>query len=302
LRFSKVINHGNALDIDESDLLDYFADDSETEIIAVYAEGIRDGKKFLRSLRNATRIKPVIVLRGGLGKAGSRAAASHTAAMSSSGNTWGAALRSAGAVQAEDLRELIGLLAAFSFLPPITSSKVLLYGDSGGMSVLAADLCEKAGLTVPQLPPEVKKRLKIEIPEIWDWVENPIDISILDATSRSFHEVIALVPRLAATSSSYDVMIAQVTEGNPMPLDIWTNVIGTQVDTMLTIHSQKSLPVVAVISGGNITNDHAYNQKQRFLVEQRARLVNAHIPTYSTVKEAAGVLGKFINYWREKTI
>lgn len=301
LRFSKVINYGNALDIDESELLDYFADDSETEIIAVHTEGVRDGKKFLRSLRNAARLKPVIAVKGGQGTAGIRAAALHTAALAGSSDIWNTALSSAGVVQADGLEELIGLLTAFSFLPPITSNKVLLAGDSGGMSVLAADACERAGLTVPPLPPEVKHKLRIAVPEIWDWVENPIDISILDATSRSFEEVIELVPKLVISHSNYDFMIAQVTEGNPMPLEIWSTIIRTQVDSMLNIHAEKLIPLVSVIIGGRITADETYNQKQKILAEQNARLVDAHIPTYSTVKEAAGVLGKFVNYWQEKT-
>lgn len=300
LRFSKVISYGNALDIDESELLDYFADDSETEIIAIYMEGIKDGKKFLNSLRNAAGNKQVIAIQGGLGTAGSRAAASHTAAISSSSHTWEAALRSAGAVQVEDIKELVGLVVAFSFLPPITSNKVLLAGDSGGMSVLAADICERAGLNVLQLPPAVKHKLKMELPEIWDWVGNPIDISILDSATGSFDEIIEFVPRLVIAHSNYDVMIAQVSEGNPAPYEIWAAIISTQVDSMLNMHREKLIPIVSVIDGGRITEDQDYNRKQKFLAEQQTRLANAKIPTYSTVKEAAGALSKFIRYWQEK--
>ena len=301
LRFSKVISYGNALDIDESNLLDYFADDSETETIAIYIEGARDGKKFLRSLRSAAGIKPVIVLSGGLGVAGSRAATSHTAAISSSSHTWNAALNSAGAIEAEDLTELVGLVTAFYFLPPITSNRVLLAGDSGGGSVLAADICERAGLSVPQLPQEVKYQLRTELPEIWDWVTNPVDISILDTTSKSFQQVNGLVPRLAVSSSEYDVMIAQVSEGNPGSYKMWETIIGTQVESILEMHIQKLIPIVSVIREGKMTDYEDYNQKQKFLADQHARLVKANIPTYSTVKEAAGALSKFIHYWRRKT-
>ena len=200
LRFSKVISYGNALDIDESDFLDYLAQDEETEIIAAYFEGIKNGKKFINSLTNAARLKPVIAIKGGRGSAGSRAVTSHTAAIAGSMPIWGTVFKKAGVVQAGDLRELIDLLVAFSFLPELTGYNVGIMSAGGGLSVMAADTCEEAGLTVPLMPDEIRDALKVKAPEIWDWIGNPIDISIMSAVSVGFAEILQVLPRLMAES------------------------------------------------------------------------------------------------------
>ena len=84
ITFSKVISYGNALDIDESELLEYFSGDRESEIIAVYIEGVKNGLRFSRVLEEAARKKPVVVYKGGTSDAGLRATLSHTASMTSS--------------------------------------------------------------------------------------------------------------------------------------------------------------------------------------------------------------------------
>ncbi len=76
IRFSKVISYGNAADIDETDLLEYFRQDPETTMIAAYIEGVKDGKRFYRTLRKISDTKPVVILKGGRTQAGSTVAAS----------------------------------------------------------------------------------------------------------------------------------------------------------------------------------------------------------------------------------
>ena len=96
LRFSKVISYGNALDLDEADFLDHFAEDPDTSVIAAYVEGIRDGRRFFSALRRAAARKPVIVLKGGRSAAGHAAASSHTAALAGQMKVWRGAVRQAG--------------------------------------------------------------------------------------------------------------------------------------------------------------------------------------------------------------
>ncbi len=105
LRFSKVISYGNGLDLDEADFLDYFAQDSETTVIVAYIEGISDGRRFMAALRRAAAAKPVIVLKGGRTSSGTRAAASHTAALAGAQQVWRVALRQAGAMEVMRLGE-----------------------------------------------------------------------------------------------------------------------------------------------------------------------------------------------------
>ena len=87
IHFSQIVSYGNALDVDESDLLEYFSQDPETEIVAAYIEGIKDGRRFMKALGEATARKPVVIYKGGTTEAGQRATYGHTASLTSSGGT-----------------------------------------------------------------------------------------------------------------------------------------------------------------------------------------------------------------------
>jgi acyl-CoA synthetase (NDP forming) len=300
LRFSKVISYGNALDIDESDFLDYLAQDEETEIIAAYFEGIKDGRKFLTALGNAARIKPVIAIKGGRGSSGSRAVASHTAAIAGSLSVWETAFKKAGVVPAQDLTELVDLLVAFSFLPPIKGYKVGIMSAGGGLSVMAADICEEAGLVVPPMPEEIRQELKIQAPEIWDWVGNPIDISIMGAVSGGFDVIMKILPELMISSPQFDFLMGEFSDDNPFLTDLWKVLGAGQTERFISLCCEKLKPVVAVVNNQATTEDMPSNARWKILAEMRARYAAARIPTYTTMAEAARTIRKFIDHCRAK--
>jgi acyl-CoA synthetase (NDP forming) len=300
LRFSKVISYGNALDIDESDFLDYLAQDDETDIIAAYFEGVKDGRKFIDALSNAARVKPVIAIKGGRGSAGSRAVSSHTAAMAGSTSVWETVFKKAGAIQAQDLSELVDLLVAFAFLPPITGYSVGIISAGGGLSVMSADICEEAGLKVPPLPSKIKEELKKKAPEIWDWVGNPIDISIMGAVSVGFAEIIRMLPRLMAESPTFDFLIGEYSDDNPFLVELWKGLAAGQTEMFINLYNEKLKPMLTVVHSEAATSDLQSYERWQILAEQQARYASARIPTYSTIAEAAKAVRKFIDYCRAR--
>jgi acyl-CoA synthetase (NDP forming) len=90
VRFSKAISYGNACDLNESDFLEYFAQDPDTEVIAAYIEGVKEGRRFLKALEEAAKMKPVIIHKGGYTEAGIKTAASHTGALAGENVIWDA--------------------------------------------------------------------------------------------------------------------------------------------------------------------------------------------------------------------
>jgi acyl-CoA synthetase (NDP forming) len=300
IHFSKVISYGNALDIDESDFLDYLAQDDETEIIAAYFEGVKDGRKFLDALSNAARVKPVIAIKGGRGIAGSKAVNSHTAAIAGSTSVWGTVFKKAGVIPAQDLSELVDLLVAFSFLPPITGYRVGIMSAGGGLSVMSADICEEAGLTVPPMPAEIRKELKIKAPEIWDWIGNPVDISIMSAVSIGFAEIIKMLPRLMAESPDFDFLIGEYSDDNPFLTELWKGLAVGQVQMFIDLYNTKLKPMLAVVHSEAATSDLSSYERWQILAGQRAKYAAARIPTYSTMAEAARAIRKYIDYCRAK--
>ena len=177
VRFSKVISYGNACDINESDLLEYLTSDADTKIIALYIEGVKDGKRFRRALEKAAKEKTVILLKGGATEGGARAVAGHTASLAGSRATWDALCKQLGIICVSDLEEMIDVLVTLLFLPLPRGKNALLFGAGGGASVLITDQFESRGLRVPPIPPEMVAQISEFTPIAGNILRNPVDYS-----------------------------------------------------------------------------------------------------------------------------
>ncbi len=177
VRFSKVISFGNACDLNESDFLEYLADDPKTQIIAMYLEGIKDGAQFRRALRYAAEKKPVVLLKGGTTTAGTRAVMGHTASLAGSRSIWESLCRQTGVIQVQNLDQLADVLVTLVLLPVPDGRQALLFGAGGGSSVIIADEFERRGVLLPQLPQHVIKELREFTQAEGNFFNNPIDYS-----------------------------------------------------------------------------------------------------------------------------
>ena len=199
LRFSKIISYGNALDVNESELLDYFSRDPETDIIAAYIEGVKDGPRFLKALAETAARKPVVIYKGGRTEAGRRATYGHTASMTSSVAIFDALCRQSKAIRVDDLEEMIDVLTALRFVHPLPrDTGAALMGAGGGPSVLAGDEMENEGLRMPCLSPAVQAELKKKLPVAGSIFINPLDTPNLvlpEAISKAM-QVMGRVPEI----------------------------------------------------------------------------------------------------------
>lgn len=179
LRFSKAISYGNALDFDGPDFLEYFIGDPKTKFILIYIEGLKQGRRFFTALRQCTKTKPVVILKGGLSESGAGAAASHTASLAGSRQVWEALFKQTGVIHVESLEEAVEQMVALVNLPPIRGRRVGLVGRGGGIGVVATDMSEAYGLSVPQFTPETREQLaKITPAEMGSSVRNPVEIGL----------------------------------------------------------------------------------------------------------------------------
>jgi len=291
--FSKAISYGNAIDLNECDYLDYFAQDPETEVILMYIEGVKDGQRFFDVLRQATLVKPVIIIKGGRGKSGTRAAASHTASLAGSAELWPTMVAQAGAVYAESLEELIDLAASFYLLPPIKGHRVGVAGGAGGASVLAADQCELAGLDVVPLPTELREELKRGGISIWDWIGNPADMSIRE--DRDFE--VGDMLQVMAKYQDFDFLIAII--GSPHHHHGQPEIT---TDTFLGQYRlnevKKTKPLLAVVYDRSLGQDEWDSWNWRVTCEVRTKLIDLGVPFYPTITRAAIAARKLIEYYQ----
>ena len=296
MRFSKAVSYGNAMDLDECDLMDYFAADSETGIIAAYFEGVRDGRRFVNSLRAAAGKKPVIAIKGGRGKAGTRAVASHTAAMAGIADIWDIAFRQSGVVPVKDIGEMVNISMLFDCLPPIRGKRIGMMGGGGGKGVISADLAEDSGFILPPLSSTIRSQLKEIVPDLWDWLGNPVDFSIWGDNGIKAGEI----PRIFSESPEFDFLIVQISDENPMADDWWGTITQMEVDNMINISKQKSKPVIAVLSSAKPGYRDFENIRWRTISEYRDKLMDAKVPTFDSIGEAVSAMNKFVAYWNKR--
>jgi acyl-CoA synthetase (NDP forming) len=172
---SRVFGLGNKIDIDESDALEYLAEDPHTSAIIMYLESIKRPRRFLEIAREVTRLKPVIILKSGATEAGRHAAVAHTAAMAAEDRLIDGLLRQAGIVRIWDYTHLILAGKALSMAPLPKGKRISFLAPSGAMLVTMADLCIRLGLEVPDLTPQTLARLQ-QISPPFIRMRNPVDI------------------------------------------------------------------------------------------------------------------------------
>jgi len=293
VRFSKVISYGNASDIDEVELLNYFASDNETKVIASYIEGVKDGGKFAEALAMATKKKPVIILKGGRGKTGAKLALSHTASLAGSVKVWQAVLKQYGAIMVSNFQELIDQVVAFTFLPPITGRRVIVAGGGGGKSMVSADVWEEEGFELPELSVEFRKKLKEKVPELWDWVRNPIDASLFQGTPVVDINLLEWL----SSEDGFDILVANLTQDDPLSNDIWEKVLAANFLHSVMAIKKKGRPVVCVIETGEIGLAEMESWKWRAIAETRRQIINQGLAVFPSPERAARATRRLVNYW-----
>ena len=173
---ARVVGLGNKVDIDESDVLEYYEDDDETRAVFVYLESLARPRRFLEIARRVSRKKPIILLKGGSTSEGASAAVAHTAALASDDRIIEGVLKQAGITRIHKYSHLFLVAKALSAMPLPKGDRVSFLAPSGALLVVLTDLCRrKWGLQVPRLRPETRERLQ-EISPAYVRMRNPVDI------------------------------------------------------------------------------------------------------------------------------
>lgn len=171
---SKACSIGNRLDVDECDLLSYFLDDPETDVIALYLESMSRGRVFADMAKRSS--KPIVVLKGGRSEAGALAAVSHTYSLSGNSRLLDSVFQMCGIISADDIYGMMDVANALNLLPEIPSkARTAILTISGGAGILACDALERRGLRVAELSRGTREALGRIFPD-WMPVSNPIDL------------------------------------------------------------------------------------------------------------------------------
>lgn len=175
LGFDKFVSVGNKVDITEAELLDYITRHSSTRMVALYIEGIDDGREFMQIASQTSRLRPVIALKSGRTDVGAKAASSHTGALAGSDATYDAAFKQSGVMRVDSIDEFFDAAKIFSHCEIPKLSAVAIITNAGGPGVLASDACAKYQIPLANFTFGTIEVLKRKLPQESN-IYNPVDI------------------------------------------------------------------------------------------------------------------------------
>jgi len=197
--FSKFVSYGNRCDVDEADLIDYLQDDPQTQVITVYIEGLKEGRKLLRQAKETVLKKPIIAIKAGKHEAGMRATSSHTGSLAGEDRIYEAAFKQAGILRVDDVEEMFDLSRGLICYPRIEGKNIAIVTNSGGPAVMTTDKLEELGLVVPEPSLGLKDKLKNLLPPHVS-LRNPFDL-LAYGSAETFASVCQTI------ASEYDAII-----------------------------------------------------------------------------------------------
>lgn len=274
--FSVVLTPGAQRDIDLAEVLDFLAVDPATESIVLYLEGVREPRSFLSALRAAATIKPVVVLKAGRHPATALAAETHSRALIGDDDVFDTAIRRAGAVRVRFFVQLFSAVKCLASRYRPTGKRLAFVANGGGPGVLASDWAVDSGLTIATLSSETMSKLQQRIPEAS--ARNPVDIG-----ERADAESFAAAIELVMEDSNVDGVLALFApKADRDPL--------TYAQALTRARERYRKPLIACWLG------------DRSVLESRALLAKARIPTFRTPEPAVDAFGNLASFYRNQQL
>jgi len=173
---SAIVGLGNKSDLDEDDLLTYFEQDDNTQVIAMHCEDLKDGRSFAEVASRVSKKKPIVMLKAGRTALGARAAASHTGALAGNDKIYDDVLRHCGVIRAKSLNDMLQFARGLQVLPNPKGENIVIITGAGGSGVLLSDACVDNSLALMKMPPDMDAAFRKFIPP-FGAAGNPVDIT-----------------------------------------------------------------------------------------------------------------------------
>ena len=235
--FSAIVSTGSMLDVDWGDLIYYFGDDPHTKSILIYMESVGEARSFLSAAREVALSKPIIVIKAGRSEAASRAAASHTGALTGSDEVLDAAFRRSGVLRVHNIADLFYMAEVLSRQPRPKGPRLTILTNAGGPGVLATDSLVSNGGELAELSPDSLQRLDEFLPANWSH-NNPIDV-LADTDSERYTRALEIASQ---DPNSDGLLVILVPKAMADP---------TQVAERMKPYAKGAKPVLASWMGGN---------------------------------------------------
>jgi acetyltransferase len=275
LGLNKFVSLGNKADVNEIDLLQTWQDDPTSKVVLCYIEGLPDGQEFIRVAREASKEKPIVVLKSGITQAGSRAVSSHTGSLAGSEQAYQAAFEQSGVLRADSLQDLFDLAIAFGYLSPLQGDRIAIVTNAGGPGILATDALERAGMNLARFESECIHELEKFLPDAAS-AANPVDV-LGDARADRYRFALDQV----ASDPNVDGILVILT---PQAM----TEIAKTAEVVAQVAHQVEIPILACFMG-----EARVEEGTKILEQQR-------IPNFGFPERAANVFKAMSTYRRYK--
>jgi len=282
---NKSVSFGNGTLLDSTDFLEYFAQDPEIKVIAMYLEGVKNGDRFFKVLRETTRQKPVVIWKGGRTEEGERAILSHTGSLAVSQAVWESVVRQCGGISVLEMEDLIDTANALIHLPPVRGLRVGVTGGSGGQSVNIADTFAEVGMRLPKLTEQSYEQLREFYNIVGGGYLNPVD------TGNQNRFQMARIVDILARDPNID-NLALLSLARVLTMD---DRLESTVEMMAKLREQTEKPIISIVTYCSI-------EEIPVIKEAVDRFQEKGIPTFTTIERGARALKNTYEYYRLKDL
>ncbi|MCR3883544.1 acetate--CoA ligase family protein [Methanotrichaceae archaeon M04Ac] len=267
--FGIVATIGNKLDINETDMLEAVSQDENVEVVCMYLESVKGGRRFIDAAKRITREKPIIALKSGRTEAGKRAVASHTASMAGDDLVYSAVFSQAGVIRARDYEHMFNLARAVSKQPFPEKEGVFIITYAGSLGVISADAVIDEGMRLAELEEHLKERLLDLLPEYVGGT-NPVDYTFsMDA------ETVKRTIEIGVESEDVGSFI----------VILQAEILGSYVEPLGKV-DYRGKPITVCVAG------------KEFAMDEVIRMENAGIPVYQTPEQCADAISVMYRHRR----
>lgn len=275
------VSIGNMIDpeTDYAALLKYLENEKETEVIGLYVEGFKDGKRFYNNVKSLK--KPVVIIKGGRSEAGSKATTSHTGSIAGNYEVAKAAFKQAGIIEAETSQEFFDTIKMFSYSykKKVEGNNIAIVSNAGGLGVLSADMTAKTSLKLAKYTDLTKERLTKYYP---DYLRNNVGDNPSDLGGGINDEDFMKCLHIIIEDHNVNaVIVSPGVETQPMrdmPL----------VNNIIRLFNEVNKPIIVTMADSNT------NRKLMDIMEEK------NIPCYVAPEQGVKALDNYISYKLKK--
>jgi acyl-CoA synthetase (NDP forming) len=271
LGISKAVGLGNRCNLDFDEVVDYFGQDKDSEVICLYVEGLEEPRKFLRVARKVAKGKPIIVYKAGWGEGVEKSTLSHTGALAGKYEYYRAAFRQAGLLVADGISELVDRAKALAYQGAVGGNRIALFSVQAGPGIIMADKCHELGLQLAEFSPTTTRKLK-KLSSSLNSVSNPVDIAW---TADDFESCRGMLKAVLADEGVDAIIVAAVFYSSNMEL----------MRAVIEVAQDSKKPIVVCLDS---PRGVAYAEINA--------LESAGVPVFPLPERAVGALSALVEY------